>query len=327
MPNQTQRTLEALAAKRILILDGAMGTMVQRQKPQEADFRGERFKNHGCELKGNFDILCLSQPQLIADVHRSYLNAGADIIGTNTFSGTSIAQADFACESLVYDINVAAAQLARREADAASDDNPDKPRFVAGAMGPTNRTLSLSPDVNDPGLRLVTFDEMRDAYAQQVSGLIDGGVDILLVETIFDTLNAKACLMAIEQEVARRGIVRPPLMISVTITDNSGRTLSGQTLEAFWRSVAHAKPMSVGINCALGAEQMRPFFSELAAMAPVLTSCYPNAGLPNAFGEYDETPEITSRLLRQFAEAGFANFLGGCCGTQPPHIEALAAAV
>jgi 5-methyltetrahydrofolate--homocysteine methyltransferase len=320
-------TLERLIQQRILIIDGAMGTMVQRHKLDEAAFRGSRFENHGCELKGNIDLLTLTQPEIIAGVHRAYLDAGADIVETNTFSGTTIAQADFQCEGLVYDLNVEAARLARRVADEYSDRTPDKPRLVAGAIGPTNRALSLSPDVNDPGFRAVTFDQVKLAYREQVAALLDGGVDLILVETIFDTLNAKAALVALDEACAQRGIARPPLMLSVTITDQSGRTLSGQTIDAFWRSVAHANPWSVGINCALGAAQMRPYFAELSTIASAYTSCYPNAGLPNAFGGYDETPAQTAAFLREFAEAGFANILGGCCGTTPEHVRAIGDAV
>ena len=320
-------TLEKIAGERILLLDGAMGTLAQDLCLDESGYRGDKLGDHGCDVKGNHDLLCLTQPEAVADMHRKYLEVGCDIIETNTFTATSIAQADFSCEAYVYDINVCAAQVAKRVAAEYSDKTPDKPRFVAGSIGPLNRTLSLSPDVNDPGFRAVTFEQVRDAYGEQIRGLLDGGVDMLLVETIFDTLNAKACLVAIEEEIARRGIERPPLMISVTITDQSGRTLSGQTLEAFWRSVEHARPWTVGINCALGAEQMRPFFAELAKLAPVRTSCYPNAGLPNAFGGYDETPETTSKLLREFAESGLANVLGGCCGTSPAHLEALGKAI
>ncbi len=320
-------TLERLIQQRILIIDGAMGTMVQQHNLCEKDYRGERFSNHACELKGNIDLLTLTQPELIGSVHRAYLAAGADIIETNTFSSTSIAQADFRCEALVYDLNVEAARLARAAADEFSDRNPNKPRFVAGAIGPTNRALSLSPDVNDPGFRAVTFDQVKLAYRAQAAALIDGGVDLILIETIFDTLNAKAALVALAEETEARGLPALPLMLSVTITDQSGRTLSGQTIDAFWRSVSHANPFSVGINCALGARQMRPYFAELSRIAPVYTSCYPNAGLPNAFGGYDETPEQTASFLEEFASAGFANLLGGCCGTTPDHIRAIAEAV
>ncbi len=326
-PTDALTTLTNIAKSRILLIDGAMGTMVQSYKLGEAEFRGTRLAGHSTELKGNMDALCLTRPTVVGEIHRAYLEAGADIIETNTFSATAIAQADFRCEPYVYEINVEAARIAKKAAAEWSDRTPDKPRFVAGAMGPMNRSLSLSPDVNDPGFRAVTFDQVKDAYREQVRGLLDGGVDILLVETIFDTMNAKAALVAIAEEVDARGVVRPPLMISVTIIDQSGRTLSGQTLDAFWRSVAHVKPFSVGINCALGAQQMRPFFAELAKIAPVYTSCYPNAGLPNAFGGYDETPEITAGLLREFAASGLANVLGGCCGTTPGHVRAIGEAV
>ncbi len=324
---KTLELLELLAGQRILVLDGAMGTMVQRRGLSEDQYRGERLGDHPAELKGNIDVLSLTQPEIIADIHRQYLEAGADIIGTNTFSATAIAQADFGCEGLAYDLNVAAAGIAKQLCKEQSERTPAKPRFVAGSIGPTNRTLSLSPDVNDPAHRAVSFDQVCDAYREQVRGLLDGGVDILLVETIFDTLNAKAVLVAIDEEVERREAERPPLMISVTITDKSGRTLSGQTVEAFWWSVAHAKPFSVGINCSLGAAQMRPFLVELAALAPTLTSCHPNAGLPNELGEYDETPAQTAALLAEIARSGLCNILGGCCGTGPEHIAAIAEVV
>ncbi|MEQ9322015.1 MAG: methionine synthase [Polyangiaceae bacterium] len=326
-PQDTLATLEKLARQRILILDGGMGTMAQRLGLEEDAYRGDLLKNATKELKGNHDVLCLTQPEVVAKVHRAYLDAGADIIETNTFGATAIAQEDFCCEDYVTELNLKAAQLARRVADEVSNDDPDRPRFVAGSIGPMNRSLSISPDVNDPGKRTVTWDQVKGAYAQQVDALLEGGADILLVETIFDTLNAKACLVAIDEVVKKRGIARPPLMISVTITDQSGRTLSGQTIEAFWRSVEHAEPFSVGVNCALGADQMRPFFAALVDIANTHTSCYPNAGLPNAFGGYDETPEMTSAKLKEFAESGLANILGGCCGTGPDHIEALAKAV
>jgi 5-methyltetrahydrofolate--homocysteine methyltransferase len=326
-PQKTLETLERIASQRILILDGGMGTMAQRLGLDEAAYRGDVLKDAAKELKGNHDVLCVSQPDHVATIHRAYLAAGADIIETNTFGGTFIAQEDFGCEHLVQDINLKAAQIARRVADEFTNENPDRPRFVAGAIGPMNRSLSISPDVNDPGSRTVTWDQVKGAYADQVRALLDGGIDLLLVETIFDTLNAKACLVAIDEVVAERGIVRPPLMISVTITDQSGRTLSGQTIEAFWRSVEHSNPFSVGVNCALGADQMRPFFASLVGIANTRTSCYPNAGLPNAFGGYDETAEMTSSKLKEFAESGLANILGGCCGTAPEHIEALAEAV
>ncbi len=316
-------TLHQLLQARIAILDGAMGTMIQRHKLEESDYRGERFKNHSHDLKGDNDLLVLTRPDVIASIHDEYLAAGADIIETNTFNGTSIAQGDYATEAVVRDINVAAASIAKERAAFFTKQTPDKPRFVAGAIGPLNRTLSLSPNVNDPSFRTVTFDQVHASYTEQIEGLIDGGVDSLLVETIFDTLNAKAALVAIEDVFERRGI-RLPILISVTITDRSGRTLSGQTVDAFWTSVAHAKPLSVGINCALGASEMRPYLIELSKAASCFISCYPNAGLPNAFGEYDEQPETTARLLGEFADEGLVNLVGGCCGTTPSHIKAIA---
>ena len=319
-------TLHEQLAKRLLVLDGAMGTMIQRYKLTDADFRGAQFKDHPNEQKGNSDLLVITRPDVIGAIHREYLAAGADIIETNTFTSTAIAQADYGLESLVYDLNVAGAKVAREAADEWTAKTPDKPRFVAGSIGPTNRTLSISPDVNNPAFRAVTFDEMREAYEEQVRGLIDGGVDLILLETIFDTLNAKAAIVALENVYEQRG-VRLPLMISVTITDRSGRTLSGQTLDAFYISVRHAKPFSVGINCALGARDMRPYMAELARIAECYVSSYPNAGLPNAFGEYDEQAAETGELLRDFAASGFANIVGGCCGTTPDHIAAIAAAV
>ncbi len=322
----TTTRLEALLRARILVLDGAMGTMVQRHRLDEPAFRGTRFRDHTRDLQGNNDILVLTRPDVIIGIHDAYLDAGSDIIETSTFSATAIAQADYGLEDVVYELNVEAARLAREAAARWTARTPEQPRFVAGALGPTNRTLSISPDVNDATLRSVTFDQVRDAYAAQVRGLLDGGVDILLVETIFDTLNAKAALVAIVEEQERRG-VRLPLIISVTITDRSGRTLSGQTVEAFHASIAHAQPLAVGINCALGAREMRPFLAELAAVTPHYVSCYPNAGLPNAFGGYDELAETTSALLREFAESNLVNIVGGCCGTTPDHIRAIAAAV
>jgi 5-methyltetrahydrofolate--homocysteine methyltransferase len=313
-------------ARRILLLDGAMGTMIQRRTLTEAEFRGARFASHPRDLRGDNDLLVLTQPDIIGAIHREYLAAGADIIETNTFNSTAIAQADYGLEALAYELNAAGARLARTAADEWSRQTPDRPRFVAGAVGPTNRTLSISPDVNNPALRAVTFDQMRDAYREQVRGLVDGGVDLLLIETIFDTLNAKAAIAAILELFEERGI-EVPLMISATITDQSGRTLSGQTLDAFYVSIRHARPFSVGLNCALGAEQMRPFLAELARIAECYVTCYPNAGLPNAFGQYDELPPDTARLLRDFADSGFVNILGGCCGTTPDHIRAVGAAI
>ncbi len=318
--------LEALLDERILVMDGAMGTMIQRRQLDEAAFRGDRFAGHGHDLKGNNDLLVLTRPDVIGDIHRAFLEAGSDIVETNTFSSTAIAQSDYGLEAVAYELNVAGARLARAAADEWTRRTPDRPRFVAGAIGPTNRTLSISPDVNDPGLRASTFDAMRDAYAEQTRGLLDGGCDLLLVETIFDTLNAKAALVAIHDVFDARGAA-VPLMISVTVTDRSGRTLSGQTIDAFYVSIRHAKPLSVGINCALGARDMRPYLAELAAIAECRVSCYPNAGLPNAFGEYDETPAETAGLLGEFAESGLVNIVGGCCGTTPEHVAALARAV
>jgi 5-methyltetrahydrofolate--homocysteine methyltransferase len=319
---------EALA-RRILVLDGAMATMIQRRRLNESDFRGTRFADHGRDLKGNNDLLVLTRPDIIEEIHDAYLAAGADIVETNTFNSTSIAQADYQLEALAYELNVAAAKLARKVADAWQNRTPEKPRFVAGAIGPTNKTLSLSPEVSDPAFRAVTFDEMRASYAEQVRGLIDGGVDLLLAETVFDTLNLKACLVGMEEVFAEKG-VRLPLMISVTIVDKSGRTLSGQTVEAFFASIEHARPLSVGVNCALGAREMRPYVAELAQLAASrYVSCYPNAGLPNPLAPtgYDETPDVTSALLRELAESGLVNIVGGCCGTTPDHIREIARAV
>jgi 5-methyltetrahydrofolate--homocysteine methyltransferase len=325
MTTQNIRTrLEALLSQRILVLDGAMGTMIQQHKLSEEDFRGERFKSHPKELRGNNDLLVLTRPDIILDIHREYLEAGADIIETNSFSGTSIAQSDYGLEPFVYELNLKAAKLARNAADEFTTRTPGKPRFVAGAIGPTNKTLSISPDVNDPAFRAVTFDQMKAAFAEQSRGLIDGGADLLLVETIIDTLSAKAALLAIS-EVDPEG--RIPIILSATITDRSGRTLSGQTIDAFWVSVAHAHPLAVGINCALGAREMRPYLAELSRAATTFVSCYPNAGLPNAFGQYDQHAPETGELVRDFAVSGFVNIVGGCCGTTPDHIKAIADAV
>ena len=320
-----RETLDRLLGERILILDGATGTMIQRHSLEEADFRGALLAEHPQPLRGNNDLLTLTRPDIVSGIHHAFLEAGADIIETNTFSATSVAQADYATEHLVRDINVEAARLARAAADEWTARTPDKPRFVAGAIGPTNRMLSISPDVEDPAARAITFDELRAAYAEQVRGLIDGGADLLLVETIIDGLGAKAALFAID-EVAEATGTRLPVMISVTVTDRSGRTLAGQTIEAFWITIAHARPFSVGLNCALGAADMRPYLADLARVATCWTSCYPNAGLPNAFGDYDETPATTAGELGQFAESGLVNMLGGCCGTTPDHIRAVAAA-
>jgi 5-methyltetrahydrofolate--homocysteine methyltransferase len=326
MKPDVRTTLEALLAKRILLLDGAMGTMIQRHALTEADFRGERFQGHPRDLRGDNDLLVLTQPGVIAGIHREYLEVGSDIIETNTFNSNAISQSDYALEPVVYEMNVAAAGLARAAADEWTARTPDKPRFVAGAMGPTTRILSISPDVNDPAFRNMTFDELRDAYKEQVRGLIDGGCDLLLLETIVDTLNAKAGVVAIEEVFEEKG-VRLPLMVSATVTDRSGRTLSGQTIDAFWVSMAHTRPLSVGINCALGARDMRPYVADLARVADCAVSCYPNAGLPNAFGEYDERPADTGGYLEEFARSGFLNIVGGCCGTTPDHIAAIARAV
>jgi 5-methyltetrahydrofolate--homocysteine methyltransferase len=318
--------LDATLGQRVVLLDGAMGTMIQRHSLDESDFRGARFTDHPSALVGNNDLLALTRPDVIRSIHEAFLEAGADIIETNTFSSTAIAQADYAMEPVVGELNRAAASLAREAADAWSAMTPDRPRFVAGAIGPTNRTLSMSPKVNDPGYRAVSFDGVSAAYREQIDALMDGGVDLLLVETIFDTLNAKAALAAIADVFAERGETLP-VMISVTITDASGRTLSGQTVEAFWTSVAHATPWSVGVNCALGADAMRPHVEALARISDCWLSCYPNAGLPNAFGEYDELPEDTARVLRQMTADGLLNIVGGCCGTTPSHIAAIGRAV
>jgi len=330
MNRSVRQQLDALLLKRILVLDGAMGTMVQRHKPTEADFRGERFRDHPKELRGDNDLLVLTRPDIIGAIHRQYLEAGADIIETNTFSGTSVAQADYGLEPFVYELNREGAKLARAAADEWTAKTPDRPRFVAGSIGPTNRILSISPDVNNPSFRNITFDQLKEAFKEQLRGLIDGGADLLLFETIVDTLNVKAGIVALEELYEERATSveqRLPLMISVTITDRSGRTLAGQTIDAFWVSIAHARPFSVGINCALGARDMRPYIAELSRIADCYISCYPNAGLPNAFGAYDEQPAETGGYLQEFAESGFVNIVGGCCGTTPDHIAAIAKAV
>ena len=318
--------LTDLLSRRIVIIDGAMGTMIHREGLAEGDYRGERFRDHPADLKNLTDLLCLTQPQVIEKIHRQYLEAGADIIETNSFGATRIALADYKLEPYAYEINVAAARAARRAADAVMNGQPGRRCFVAGALGPTTRSASMSRDMNDPGARLVTFDELESAYYEQVRGLVDGGADILLAETAFDTLNLKAALFAIERYFEEHGR-RLPVMASGTIVDLSGRTMTGQTVEAFWTSISHANLLSVGLNCSLGAKEMRPYMEELAHLAPVYVSCYPNAGLPDGFGNFPETPEITSRLLREFAEAGFLNIVGGCCGTTPAHIRAIAEAV
>ncbi len=318
------KTLQDCLKERILIIDGAMGTMIQRYKLEEKDYRGERFKDWHTDVKGNNDLLSITQPQIIESIHKQYLEAGADIIETNTFSSTSIAQADYDMQSLAYELNVASAKCARIAADAYTSKNPGKPRFVAGAIGPLNKTLSLSPDVNNPGYRAVTFDTVAAAYTEQIKGLIDGGVDIILIETIFDTLNAKAAIYAAKNYFRKNNLPELPIMISGTITDASGRTLSGQTLEAFYVSVMHANPISIGLNCALGAAEMRPHIEELSQIAGCYTSAYPNAGLPNAFGEYDEQPHETAYIIEEWAREGFVNIVGGCCGTTPDHIKHIA---
>jgi 5-methyltetrahydrofolate--homocysteine methyltransferase len=318
--------LDRIAAARIIVLDGAMGTMIQRESLAEADFRGERFQDHPRDLAGNNDLLCLTRPDVVAGVHEAYLAAGADIVSTNTFNGTAISQGEYGLGKVARELNAAAGRLARAACDAWSARTPERPRFAAGSLGPTNRTLSLSPRVEDAAFRAVTFDEVSAAYADQVHGLLDGGVDLLLLETIFDTLNAKAALVAAREVMEQRG-VDLPLIVSVTVVDRSGRNLSGQTVDAFWTSVEHARPWAVGINCSLGAREMRPYLAELGRIATVPISCYPNAGLPNAFGGYDESPEETSSLLRGFAADGLVNLVGGCCGTTPEHIAAVAEAV
>ncbi|MEW6599063.1 MAG: homocysteine S-methyltransferase family protein [Pseudomonadota bacterium] len=316
-------TLKAAAAERILVLDGSWGVMIQREGLTEEDFRGERFAAHNHPLKGNNDILCLTRPDIITGLHDRYYGVGADISETNTFSSTAIGQADYGLESAVRDLNLAAARLAREAADRWTAKEPHKPRFVAGSIGPTNRTLSISPDVNDPGARAVSFEEVYRGYQEQARALHEGGVDMFLVETVFDTLNAKAAIKAI-LDLEDEGLEPLPLWISGTITDRSGRTLSGQTVEAFWNSVRHAKPFAIGLNCALGAELMRPHIAELARIADTLVAAYPNAGLPNAFGQYDETPEETGHFLKDWAKAGLVNIVGGCCGTTPEHIACVA---
>ena len=316
--------LPALLQQRIAIIDGAMGTMIQRWRLAEADFRGARFTDHGKDLKGNNDLLVLTRPDIISDIHRQYLAAGADLIETNTFGATSIAQEDYGLGQIAREMNVAAARLARQAADAFS--TPTQPRFVAGALGPTPRTASISPDVNDPGARNTSFDELRAAYREQAEGLLEGGCDLFLVETIFDTLNAKAAIFALDELMEDTG-ERLPVVISGTVTDASGRILSGQTVAAFWHSVRHARPLAVGLNCALGAAVMRPYIEELSKVAAdTYISCYPNAGLPNPMSDtgFDETPQVTGSLLEEFARAGFLNIAGGCCGTTPEHIAEIA---
>lgn len=323
-PYTRAASLPQILAERIVVLDGAMGTMIQRYKLGEDDYRGERFKDHAKSLKGNNDLLQLTRPDVIAEIHSRYLQAGADIVETNTFGATSVAQADYGLESVAREINVVGARLAREACDRFS--SADKPRFVAGALGPTPRTASISPDVNDPAARNVSFDELRDAYREQASGLLEGGCDLFLVETIFDTLNAKVAAMA-AREAAQASGREVPLMLSFTVTDMSGRNLSGHTVEAFWHAVRHTRPLAVGLNCSFGPETLRPYLSALSAISDTLILAYPNAGLPNDLGEYDETPETTAGLTALWATGGKVNALGGCCGSTPEHVAAIARAV
>lgn len=320
---ESEMNIHQLLKERILVIDGAMGTMIQRHKLEEKDFRGERFKDHPYPLKGNNDLLSLTRPDIIKDIHRQYFEAGADIIETNTFSGTSIAQADYHLEHIVYELNFQSAKIAREVADEFTRKDPSRPRFVAGSMGPTNKTASLSPDVNNPGYRAISFDELAAAFKEQAKGLIDGGSDVLLLETIIDTLNVKAALFAIQElfdEIGRS----LPVMVSGTITDASGRTLSGQTTEAFLISVSHMPLLSVGLNCALGASQLRPYLQVLNEQAPFFVSAYPNAGLPNEFGHYDQSPEEMAAQVEEYLKEGLVNIVGGCCGTTPHHIRIIA---
>ena len=320
------RKLKAQLDNRIVVIDGAMGTMIQGHELDEAGFRGDRFADHPCPVKGNNDLLILTQPDLIRDMHTAYLNAGVDMLETNTFSSTRIAQADYMMEDAVYDLNRDGARLAREAADAVTATDESRPRFVAGVLGPTNRTASISPDVNDPGFRNVKFDELVKTYSEAVLALLEGGADLILVETVFDTLNCKAALFAIDS-VLETLYFEVPVMISGTITDQSGRTLTGQTTEAFWNSIRHVKPISIGLNCALGPKDLRPYVEELSRIADTYVTCHPNAGLPNAFGGYDETPQMMAETLGEFAQSGFLNMVGGCCGTTPDHIKAIADAV
>ena len=315
--------IETLLPERILVLDGAMGTMIQKESLEEADFRGERFKDHPCSLKGNNDLLSLTRPDLIQKIHRAYFEAGADIIETNTFSSTRVGMADYQMEYLAYELNLVSAQIAVEVAKEMSKKTPNKPRFVAGSIGPTNKTASMSPDVNDPGYRAIHFDELVDQYSEQVEGLLEGGVDLLLVETVFDTLNAKAALFAIESVKEKRKSTTP-VMVSGTITDASGRTLSGQTVEAFRISLSHMPLLSIGFNCALGADQLLPYVKRLSSQSQCYISAHPNAGLPNAFGVYDQSPEEMKTLIASYVEQGVVNIIGGCCGTTPEHIQAIA---
>jgi len=322
------KSIGELLNERIVIIDGAMGTMIQRHKLDESAYRGDRFKDWPTDLRGNNDLLCLTQPQIVKEIHKQYLQAGADIIETNTFNAQRVSLADYNMQELAYEINLAAARIAkeavREHEQASSEAEESDPKFVAGAIGPMNKTLSLSPDVNNPGYRALSFDDAMGAYYEQVKGLVDGGVDLLIIETIFDTLNAKAAIFAVKKYFRDTKQPEVPLMISGTITDASGRTLSGQTLEAFYTSVVHAKPLTIGLNCALGAKEMRPHIEELSHIASCYVSAYPNAGLPNAMGEYDEQPEETAHYLEDWAREGFVNIVGGCCGTTPDHIRHIA---
>ena len=315
--------IREIVKERILVLDGAMGTMIQRHKLEEEDFRKGWFEDHGQSLKGNNDLLSLTRPEIIKEIHAEYFTAGADIAETNTFSGTTIAQADYGLEKAVYDINYESAKLAKEVADEFTEKEPNKPRYVAGSMGPTNRTASISPDVNDPGYRAISFDELVEAYSLQVKALIEGGVDLLLVETVFDTLNAKAALYAIDVVQEELG-TDLPIMVSGTITDASGRTLTGQTTESFLISISHMPLFSVGLNCALGAKELRPYLKIMDEKAPFFVSAHPNAGLPNEFGEYDETPDVMGEQIEEFLQEGLVNIIGGCCGTTPEHIKKIA---
>ncbi len=320
------QNIEEILKEKILILDGAMGTMIQQYNFTEEDFRGNRFKDFAVFLKGNNDLLSITQPEAIKEVHKKYLEAGADIIETNTFSGTTIAMADYKMEDLVYELNYKSAKIAKEVADEFTKNNPDKPRFVAGSMGPTNKTASMSPEVNDPGFRAITFEELKTAYKQQAEALIDGGADLLLVETVFDTLNAKAALFAIEEIKSERNI-HIPVMVSGTITDASGRTLSGQTAEAFLISISHIPLLTVGLNCALGAKQLTPYLQIISDKTSFAVSAHPNAGLPNAFGEYDESPQDMAEQIKEYLDKNLVNIVGGCCGTTPEHIKAIAEVV
>ena len=324
-PKRVRKMFDALS-ERILLLDGAMGTMIQGEKLEEADFRGDRFEDHSDDLKGNNDLLTLTRPDIIKRIHTDFMNVGCDLVETNTFNANRISQADYALEDLAEEINREAARLAREACDEVEAETPDKPRFVVGTIGPTNQTASISPDVSSPGYRKVTFDGLVETYTESVRGLLDGGSDLLMIETIFDTLNAKAAIFAIEEEFNRRG-ERWPVLISGTITDASGRTLSGQVPEAFYYSVRHANPTGVGFNCALGADQLKKHIEDLSRVAECLITAHPNAGLPNEFGEYDQTPEEMAEIVKTYAEDGLVNIIGGCCGTTPDHLKAIADAI